>query len=87
MSGKNQIEVLDEQGEIITDTPAKIDLRNAHAIRREVASVYRDMRAGRIETQDGTRLAYVLDMIRKSYESAVLQERIELLEQTIERRK
>lgn len=70
-----------------TSPPAKIDLRDAHAIRRELASVYRDMRNGTIETQEGTRLAYVLDMIRKAYETSVIQERLELMERTIAHRK
>ena len=60
--------------------PPKIDLRDAHAIRRELAAVYRDMRSGAIEAQDGTRMAYVLDLIRKAFETGVLQDRIESLE-------
>lgn len=71
-------------GELVGATPSKIDLRNAHAIRREMASVYRDMRCGNIETQDGTKLAYVLEMLRKTYETAVLEERLEEIERTIE---
>ena len=73
--------------ESLCGTPEKIDLHNPHAIRREIASVYRDMRAGKIQAQDGTRLAYVLDMIRKAYESSVLCDRIELVERTLNRRK
>ncbi|GHU20021.1 hypothetical protein FACS189475_08240 [Betaproteobacteria bacterium] len=85
---KNLPETFDEQGTPLDPTPLpKIDLHDAHAVRRELGSIYRDMRAGRIETQDGTRLAYVLDMIRKAHESAVLQDRIELLERTINHRK
>ena len=76
-------ETVDHRGDLITPTPTKIDLRDSHAIRRELGAVYRDMRAGRIETQEGTRLAYVLDMIRKAYETAVLQDRIELMERTL----
>ncbi len=83
--GKRSPVTFDEEGDPLTPLPpAKIDLRDAHAIRRELASVYRDMRGGRIETQDGTRLAYVLDLIRKSYETGVLQER---LERTLDLRK
>lgn len=75
-------------GKVLSPTPPpKIDLRDAHAIRRELGSVYRDMRAGRLASQDGTRLAYVLDMIRKAYETAVLADRLELLERTINPRK
>jgi hypothetical protein len=86
--GKLPAEIESASGNVLTLTPLpKIDLRDAHAIRRELGSVYRDMRAGRIASQDGTRLAYVLDMIRKAYETAVLADRLELLERTINPRK
>ncbi len=71
----------DQEGKALAPRHPKIDLRDTHAIRREMASVYRDMRTGRIETQDGTRLVYVLDMLRKAYETAVLEERIQKLEE------
>ena len=88
MSVKNISQVIATQGgELVPIPPPKIDLRDAHAIRRELASVYRDMRNGTIETQDGTRLAYVLDMIRKAYETSVMQERLEMIERTIAHRK
>jgi hypothetical protein len=80
-------EIQYSEGSVLTPTPLpKIDLRDGNAIRRELGGVYRDMRAGRITSQDGTRLAYVLDMIRKAYETAILQERIELLERSIQHR-
>lgn len=86
--GKLPAEIEAASDNVLTLTPMpKIDLRNAEAIRRELGSVYRDMRAGRIASQDGTRLAYVLDMIRKAYETAVLADRLELLERTINPRK
>lgn len=66
-------------------TKPKIDLRDAHAIRRELGSVYRDMRAGRLPTQDGTRLAYVLDLLRRAVETGELQARIEQIERHFER--
>lgn len=88
MSVKNIAQVIATQGgELVPIPPPKIDLRDAHAIRRELASVYRDMRNGTIEAQDGTRLAYVLDMIRKAYETSVIQERLELMERTLAHRK
>ena len=71
---------VDQAGNGLTPTPPKIDLRDAQAIRREMAVVYRDMRSGKMETQDGTRLVYVLDMIRKAYETGILEERITQLE-------
>lgn len=81
------LQALEEQGKLLAPTPPKIGLRDAHALRRELASVYRDMRTGRIETQEGTRLAYVLDLIRKAFETEDIKRRIELIEQTLARRK
>ncbi len=81
--GAKSLDTIAVSGCHLTPTPLKIDLRDSHAIRRELGAVYRDMRSGRIETQEGTRLAYVLEMIRKAYETAVLQERIELMERTL----
>ena len=81
MSGKQKAETLD--GELMpapTRTP-KIDLRNASAIRREMAAVYRDMRSGKIETADGTKLSYVLNMLGQAYERDVIEERLNALEE------
>jgi len=85
MSGKKSAET--QAGSVMLLSPPpqkKIDLRNAHAIRREMAAVYRDMRSGRIEGQAGSRLAYVLDMIRKAYETCVLEDRVIQLERDID---
>jgi hypothetical protein len=66
ITGKRKApETYDEQGHALTRSP-KIELRSASAIRREMASVYRDMRTGRIEAQHGTRLVYVLEVLRKA---------------------
>jgi len=70
-------------GEVLDPIPSnqvgKIRLNDAENIRLEMARVYKDMRTGRIDTQEGTRLTYVLDMLRKAYETCELQKRIELL--------
>ena len=52
-------------------------------IRKEMAAVYRDMRAGRIDCNDGTRLAYVLDLLRKTHETNVMKERLGALERAV----
>ncbi len=65
---------------------ARVDLRDAHAVRRELASLYRDMRAQVIDTQHGTRMAYVLDLIRKAHETGLLQDRLEALERILDHR-
>ncbi len=80
-SGKVEIEVIEAASNSVIPTP-KIDLRDVHAIRRELGSVYRDMRSGRITSQDGTRLAYVLDLMRKAYETGLLKDRVTLLEKS-----
>ncbi|MBT4130388.1 MAG: hypothetical protein HOE44_06645 [Candidatus Marinimicrobia bacterium] len=80
------MKVTENNRELSRGPLVKIDIHNSHAIRREIASVYRDMRTGKIQPQDGTRLAYVLDMIRKAYETSVLCDRIELVENALYRR-
>ncbi len=77
------MQINESKGELIPLTPSKINLHDAHAIRRELASVYRDMRSGKIEAQDGTRLAYVLNMMRQAYETGVLQDKLETIELTL----
>ena len=84
MSVKKLPQANESKGELMSAPTTKIDLRNAHAIRRELGSVYRDMRIGKIEAAEGTKLAYVLEMLRKSYETAVLEERLSEIEKTIE---
>lgn len=62
-------------------TPARIDLKSIDDIRLEMARVYREMRAGDIETQNGTRLVYVLSQIGKLIELHEIERRIAALEE------
>ena len=49
MNVKRLPDGIEPQGaDLIPIPPPKIDLRDAHAIRRELAAVYRDMRSGAI---------------------------------------
>lgn len=57
-----------------------INLHNLEAIKREMGKVYRNMRQGQIESQDGTRLVYVLSQMAKVHEIAVLEKRLAALE-------
>lgn len=82
----NEWQPVEKEGKIADPTPCRINLFNPAGIRREMCWVYRDMRTGKIPTQDGTRLVYALDMIRKAYETEVLKERITLIEQTLKTR-
>lgn len=66
----------------ITVLPSpKLNLHDLEAVRREMARVYRDMRGGTIDTQDGTRLVYVLGEMRKLFELLELERRIQALEE------
>jgi hypothetical protein len=63
-------------------TPAKrrVDLSSLRDVRLELAAVYRMMDRGEIESQDGTRRAYVLRAIGDIIEMAELERRIADLE-------
>ena len=57
-----------------------INLHDLEAVRREMARVYRGMKARVIDTQDGTRLVYVLTQIAKLHESVEIERRVQELE-------
>jgi len=48
-----------------TTPPRRINLKTRQDVRRELGRLYRDARSGVVETQDATRLAYVLSTISK----------------------
>ena len=62
-------------------TPRRIDLSSLKDVRLELAAVYRKMDSGEIESQDGTRRAYVLKAIHDVIVSAELERRIVELEE------
>ena len=62
-------------------TPRRIDLSNLRDVRLELAAVYRKMDTGEIESQEGTRRAYVLKTIHDVIVSAELERRIDELEE------
>lgn len=55
-------------------------------VRREMATVYRHMRHGRIDTQDATRMTYVLSQIAKIIQTAELEARVEAVERALKGR-
>jgi len=57
-----------------------INLHDIAAVRREMGKVYRDARAGKIDSQDGTRLVYILTQIAKLHEAEELERRVQQLE-------
>ena len=74
-------ETFDNQSGKADPTPRRIDLSSLKDIRLELAAVYRKMDGGEIESQDGTRRAYVLKTIHDVIVSAELERRIQDLEE------
>ena len=87
LSGSNLPAPLAERGVTVLPTPPRIDLKTIDDLRVEMARVYRDMRAGQIETADGTKLAYVLAQLGKLIEAGELEKRLEALEGVLLTRK
>jgi hypothetical protein len=52
-------------------------------VRREMARIYRHMRHGRIDTQDATRMTYVLTEIAKIIKTTELDARIDAVERAL----
>jgi len=71
----------------VLPTPTTIHLKTADDVRLEMAKVYRDMRQGRIDMADGTKLAYVLGQLNKAIETGIIEARMEALERTLKGRK
>jgi len=62
-------------------------LETVTGVRREMARVYRHMRHGRIDTQDATRMTYVLSQIAKIIQTAELEARVAAVERALGSRK
>src|SRR5215472_1257516 len=79
-SGSDLVENRAAQGLTLVTTSSRIDLKTIDDVRVEMARVYRDMRSGKIDTADGTKLAYVLAQIGKLIEAGELEKRLEAVE-------
>lgn len=60
-----------------------VRLHNIGAVRRELAKLYRETRAGYVPTGDASKLAHILFLIARILEGADLEKRIERLEQVL----
>ncbi len=84
---KPSLEVVEnEEGSGIPHPPLKLDLRSPAAVRRELASLYRDARSGKLDPGAATKLGYLLELLRKAFETTDLQERLDLLEQVVRKK-
>ena len=80
-SDKREPETIDGATGKPEGTPRRIDLSSLRDVRLELAAVYRKMDGGEIESQEGTRRAYVLKTIHDVIVSAELERRIAELEE------
>lgn len=58
----------------------KAQLTNFEGVRDEMARVYREMESGKRDSQDGSRLVYVLTQIAKVLEFTEIERRLTALE-------
>ena len=79
-SDEAEAQTIDAETGKLDPTPRRIDLSSLRDVRIELAHVYRQIDAGQIESQDGTRRAYVLRQIHDVMVSAELERRIAELE-------
>jgi len=72
------------EGEVIPATPtpgnSRLRLSSIKDVRREMSTVYREARQGRIPAQEATRLVYMLVSIGNMIKDTELEERISALE-------
>lgn len=74
-------------GDVLPTRNIKIDLATIDDVRLEMASIYRGMKSGSIETSDGTKLVYVLGAIGKMIEVHQIDQRLIALETILNQRK
>ena len=87
MTAKLRPVTLDPSGQVVDPLPprgkwgaAKIKLNTLDDVRREMASVYRDSRGGKMDPRDAARLAYVLGEMVKLFAVKELENRLKVLE-------
>lgn len=72
--------IIDGETQTVIPTPPKIDLATALDVRREMAKVYRETKAGKIDTADGAKLIYMLSQVGKMIELEEIEARLGELE-------
>jgi hypothetical protein len=66
--------------EISVSPPRVGQLDNLRAVRREMARLYKEARRGTLESQEATRLVFILQAIGRLIEGGEFERRIEILE-------
>lgn len=78
--GTKEALTIDGDTQTVIPTSPKVDLATALDIRREMAKVYRETKAGKIETVDGAKLVYMLSQVGKMIELHEIETRLAALE-------
>ena len=86
-SPKNDVEILEQSEKTDLPSPHWTRLATFEDVRKEMALVYRQAKAGKIPVQDATRLVYILTAIGKVIEAGDLARRVELLETIMKERR
>lgn len=75
---------LSGRGIRLLPTPSPtIHLKTLDDVRIEMAKVYRDMKLGKLPSQDGTRFVYVLSQIGRVIEADQIADRVDAVERTL----
>lgn len=72
---------MDKTSGKVLPSPKGIKLKSIDDVRVGMASVYRGMKSGNIETSDGTKLVYVLNAIAKAIKIHDIEQLIIILEE------
>jgi transposase InsO family protein len=83
---KRRPQTFDGDTGMLDPTPRRIDLSSLRDIRLELAYLYRQIDAGKIPSQDGTRRAYVLRQIADVLTITEIERRLDELEERNARR-
>ena len=75
----------DEPDTATTGTVGVGRLDSVDRVRREAVRLYRDCRSGRLAASDASKLAHVLDLVRRLVEAGDLERRLEQLEEAVRR--
>ena len=80
---KRQPITIDATSGTCTPTPSKIKLNELEDVRREMASVYRQARGGKMDVSEAGRLAYILTGIGKLIEATEIEKRLQQMERKL----
>ena len=80
---QKKLEIIKNAGEIEEIPPPRKALTKIEHVRGEMASVYRQCRAGNIDSQEAGRLTYILVSLAKLIEQDDLERRVEEMERKV----